>query len=51
VDAIYVKDLTGGKIVSPSRQATIKRQLLEIFSGPDEKRGANEAASTSPERT
>jgi len=25
--------------------------LLEIFSGPDEKRGANEAASTSPERT
>ena len=28
VDAFYVTDLTGGKIVSASRQAAIKRQLL-----------------------
>jgi [protein-PII] uridylyltransferase len=31
VDAFYVTDLTGGKIVSPSRQAAIKRQLLDVF--------------------
>jgi [protein-PII] uridylyltransferase len=31
VDAFYVTDLTGAKIVSPSRQATIKRQLLDVF--------------------
>ena len=37
VDAFYVTDLTGGKIVSPSRQATIKRQLLEVFSGSGRK--------------
>jgi [protein-PII] uridylyltransferase len=31
VDAFYVTDLTGAKIVSPQRQATIKRQLLDVF--------------------
>ncbi|MBI3274366.1 MAG: [protein-PII] uridylyltransferase, partial [Methylocystis sp.] len=31
VDAFYVTDLTGGKIVSPARQATIKSKLLEVF--------------------
>jgi [protein-PII] uridylyltransferase len=31
VDAFYVTDLTGAKIVSPQRQTTIKRQLLDIF--------------------
>lgn len=35
VDAFYVTDLTGGKILSPPRQAAIKRQLLEVF-GPAE---------------
>jgi len=40
VDAFYVKDLTGEKIQLPSRQATIKRQLLEIFAGQGEKRAA-----------
>ncbi|MFO1124184.1 MAG: [protein-PII] uridylyltransferase [Methylocystis sp.] len=33
VDAFYVTDLTGAKIVSPQRQAAIKRQLLEVFGG------------------
>jgi [protein-PII] uridylyltransferase len=51
VDAIYVKDLTGGKILLPSRQATIKRQLLDIFSAPNEKRGAKGADLSSAERT
>jgi [protein-PII] uridylyltransferase len=31
VDAFYVTDLTGAKILSPSRQATIRRQLLDVF--------------------
>ncbi|MBX9739466.1 MAG: [protein-PII] uridylyltransferase [Beijerinckiaceae bacterium] len=34
VDVFYVTDLTGAKIVSPARQATIRRQLLEIFDNP-----------------
>ncbi|MBG0795774.1 [protein-PII] uridylyltransferase [Methylocystis sp. H62] len=34
VDAFYVTDLTGAKIASPQRQATIKRQLLDVFRGP-----------------
>jgi [protein-PII] uridylyltransferase len=38
VDSFYVTDLTGGKIVSASRQATIKRQLLEVFAPAREKR-------------
>jgi len=40
VDAFYVTDLTGAKIVSPSRQAAIKRQLLEAFEPGSEKRAA-----------
>jgi [protein-PII] uridylyltransferase len=31
VDSFYVTDLTGAQIVSPSRQAAIKRHLLAIF--------------------
>ncbi len=33
VDAIYVKDLTGGKIVLPSRRTAIERCLLDVLSG------------------
>jgi len=33
VDAFYVTDLTGAKIISPQRQVTIKRQLLDVFKG------------------
>jgi [protein-PII] uridylyltransferase len=39
VDAFYVTDLTGGKVVSPSRQAAIRRLLLEVFMPAAEKRG------------
>jgi [protein-PII] uridylyltransferase len=31
VDSFYVTDLTGAKIVSPSRQAAVKRHLLATF--------------------
>ncbi len=31
VDSFYVTDLTGAKIVTPTRQAAIKRHLLAIF--------------------
>lgn len=31
VDAFYVTDLTGAKVISPQRQATIRRVLLEVF--------------------
>jgi [protein-PII] uridylyltransferase len=31
VDSFYVTDLTGAKIVAPSRQAAIKRHLKAIF--------------------
>jgi [protein-PII] uridylyltransferase len=38
VDAFYVTDLTGAKIVAPQRQGAIKRQLLEVFAPAGEKR-------------
>jgi [protein-PII] uridylyltransferase len=38
VDSFYVTDLTGSKIISPARQATIKRNILAIFDSADEKR-------------
>lgn len=44
VDAFYVTDLTGAKIASPQRQATIKRQLLDVFRGPGA-RGAKAPAA------
>lgn len=45
VDAFYVTDLTGSKVISPQRQATIRRLLLEIFpQGPGPK------ARAAPER-
>ncbi|MGD0722820.1 MAG: [protein-PII] uridylyltransferase [Roseiarcus sp.] len=40
VDSFYVTDLTGSKITSPARQATIRRLILAIFDPPEEKRGA-----------
>ena len=37
VDVFYVTDLTGAKIVNPARQATIRRQILEIFGAAEPK--------------
>ena len=44
VDTFYVKDLTGDKILSPSRQGAIRRNLIEIFAPEGEKRPARAAA-------
>ena len=33
VDVFYVTDLTGSKIVQPSRQAAVRRGVLEVFDG------------------
>lgn len=41
VDTFYVKDLTGDKIFSPSRQGAIRRNLIEIFASAGEKRTAH----------
>ncbi|MDP3554378.1 [protein-PII] uridylyltransferase [Methylocystis sp.] len=46
VDAFYVTDLTGAKIASPQRQATIKRQLLDVFRGPGARGAKAPAAAT-----
>ena len=31
VDTFYVSDLTGAKVTNPSRQATLRRNLLDVF--------------------
>ncbi|HWG05127.1 MAG TPA: [protein-PII] uridylyltransferase [Beijerinckiaceae bacterium] len=36
VDSFYVTDLTGAKVTDSSRQATIRRRLLEVFAAPPE---------------
>jgi [protein-PII] uridylyltransferase len=33
VDVFYVTDLTNAKIVNVTRQATIRKNLLEVFAG------------------
>ena len=35
VDVFYVTDLTGGKVDHTSRQATIRRELLDLFGAKD----------------
>ena len=40
VDAFYVTDLTGAKVVNPSRQSSVRRQLLEIFAPKPAKRAS-----------
>jgi [protein-PII] uridylyltransferase len=36
VDVFYVTDLTGTKITHPTRQAAVRRALLEVFAAEDE---------------
>ncbi|MCX7898607.1 MAG: [protein-PII] uridylyltransferase [Methylocystis sp.] len=46
VDAFYVSDLTGEKVSNPQRQAAIRRQLLDVFRPPAEKRTKALAATS-----
>jgi [protein-PII] uridylyltransferase len=51
VDAFYVTDLTGAKVISPQRQATIRRLLLEVFphgQGPPAGGAAEQTSSPAP---
>jgi [protein-PII] uridylyltransferase len=50
VDVFYVTDLTGAKIVSGSRQAAIRRTLMEVLRNEDDGQGAGrgEAARARP---
>jgi [protein-PII] uridylyltransferase len=40
VDAFYVTDLTGAKILSQQRHTAIKKQLLEVLAPAPERRPA-----------
>ena len=48
VDAFYVTDLTGAKVISPQRQATIRRLLLEVFPHGQGPQAGGAAEQTSP---
>jgi [protein-PII] uridylyltransferase len=45
IDVFYVTDLTGAKIVSPQRQAAIRRGLLAAFEQSGEREPARRSAS------
>ena len=45
VDVFYVTDLLGAKIVSPTREAAIKRALLQLFVPAASAAPAREAAA------
>ena len=45
VDVFYVTDLLGAKIASPTRQAAIKRALVQLFARPDEEAKRESAAA------
>ncbi len=44
IDVFYVTDLTGAKIVSPQRQAAIRRALLAAFEQPESADGSKKSA-------
>ena len=48
VDAFYVTDLTNAKIVSPQRQAAIRRELLKIFDDAPQSAEAQAANAHKP---
>jgi [protein-PII] uridylyltransferase len=50
VDSFYVTDLTGAKVTASSRQATIRRQLLEVFSNGAENSPKSAARRARAER-
>ncbi len=44
VDVFYVTDLANSKIVSPQRQAAIRRAIINVFEGPAAEEGARPPA-------
>jgi [protein-PII] uridylyltransferase len=46
VDVFYVTDLLGAKIASPTREAAIKRALLQLFARPEQPASGKGAAAT-----
>jgi len=50
VDVFYVTDLTGAKIVNPSRQSTIRQALLDIFAPPEVENAKNASSKTGASR-
>lgn len=50
VDVFYVTDLTGAKIVNPSRQSTIRQALLDIFAPPEVENAKNAGSKTGASR-
>jgi [protein-PII] uridylyltransferase len=52
VDAFYVTDLTGSKIVNSTRQTTVRRQLLDVLHGREAgKDGVRDGARETPGAT
>jgi [protein-PII] uridylyltransferase len=45
VDVFYVTDLLGAKIASPTRQAAIKRALVQLFARPEQDKERAEAVA------
>ena len=49
VDVFYVTDLTGAKIINPTRQGTVRKRILDIFA-PGEAKAAPKPASKPPQK-
>jgi [protein-PII] uridylyltransferase len=45
VDVFYITDLFGAKITSPTRQAAIKRALIQLFLPEDQARPTRASAA------
>ena len=48
VDVFYVTDLTGAKIINPTRQGTVRKRILDIFTPGEPKAAAKPAAKPLP---
>ena len=49
VDVFYVTDLTGGKLVTPGRQATLKQELLQALGDAPARKNGGGRATARPE--
>ena len=51
VDVFYVTDLTGAKIINPTRQGTVRKRILDIFAKAAPKPAAKPASKPPQKRT